>query len=173
MSLETLLTGLTEALNANTAVVAKHNEILAGLKANKQTSVTAPAKDDEKADAETKPAKSEDKPARTRASSKDKAPKEKAPSVAEMKDAATKYLDVPDEDEYSERRAVVRAITDHFGAAKFTEIETGDRLLASKLLAMAASGENFDADNIPGMIVEITGVEPAEKPSRSRRDDDV
>lgn len=172
MSLEAALAAHTTALEANTAAILRHNEILEGLKAGKQTAVQAP-KSDDKVDAKDAPAKDEEAPKRTRASSKDKAPKEKAPSVAEMKDAATKYLDVADEDEYNERRAVVRAITDHFKAAKFTEIETGDRLMASKLLEMAASGENFDKDDIEGMIAELTGTEKPEKPARSRRDDDL
>jgi len=168
MSLEAALAAHTTALEANTAAILRHNEILEGLKAGKQSAVQAP-KSDEKA----APEKDEEAPKRTRAAKADKVPKEKAPSVAEMKDAATKYLDVADEDEYNERRAVVRAITDHFKAAKFTEIETGDRLMASKLLEMAASGENFDKDDIDGMIAELTGTEKPEKPARSRRDDDV
>ena len=176
MSLEALIAAHTEALNANTAALKAHTDFLAGLKANKQTAVTAPAADAGKGDEKSAPTKGDETETKTRrrSSSADKETKpvkESVPTVTEMKEMAEKYLDVAEEGEYQERRKNFRAIVEHFDAPKFTEIAKEDRLLASKLLKMASSGENFDRDDIPAMVAEITGVAPAET-GRSRRDND-
>lgn len=161
MSLEENLEVLTAALNRN-------SDLLEGLTAKAKAGVAASTggktEKADKADAE------EEKPRRTRKPVADK--KEKAPTVAEMKKAAEAFLDVDGEDEYNDRRALVRAIADYFEAGKFTEIDAKDRALASKLLAMAADGENIDADSIQDAVDEIEGGD-AKPATKSRRNDEV
>ncbi|MFC3724468.1 hypothetical protein [Neoaquamicrobium sediminum] len=161
MSLEERLDALTTALNRN-------SDLLEGLTAKAKAGAAAAA---DKGD--DKPARGKDKDDDKPARGKGKATKEKAPTVAEMKKLAEDYLDVSDEDEYNERRTLIRAIVDHFGAEKFTAIESKDRLVASKLVSMAADGENVDPEDIAGAIEELDGGsnDEAEKPSRRRSDD--
>lgn len=158
---------LEAKIDALTAAITENNDLLRGLTAKASggaasAKAEAPAKED-KADKAEKPA--------TRAA-KPKA--EKTPSVADMKKVAEDYLDVTDEDEYNERRGLIRAIVDHFGAEKFTAIEKDDRLVAKKLVEAAAAGENVDVEDIAGAIESLDGGEDAtEKPAARRRNDDV
>lgn len=159
---------LEERMSALTAALERNSDLLEGLTAKAKAGAAAAS---EKGD--DKPArgkdKDDDKPARGRG----KATKEKAPTIAEMKKLAEDYLDVTDEDEYNERRTLIRAIVDHFGAEKFTAIDSKDRLVASKLVEAASAGENVDPEDIAGAIDDLDGGsnEEAEKPSRRRSDD--
>lgn len=158
MSLEEHLSTLTAALHRNSDLL---EGLTAKAKAGAGSAATTEAK---KGDADEKPARGGRKPAAT---------KEKAPTVAEMKDLATSYLDVTDEDEYNDRRALLRAVVDHFGAEKFTTIDSKDRLIAFKLIQTAADGENVDPDDIAGAIKDLGGSSEEDSKSSRRRSDDI
>lgn len=164
MSLEESIAELTKALNRN-------SDLLEGLTAKAKGSVSA------------KEAASDEKPASTRGKAKEeeKAPRgrgraAKAPSAAEMKAAGEKFVDVTDDDEYAERRKLLRAIVDYFKTEKFTTIEEGDRALALQLLELAKAGD-LDPDDVQAGVDSLSGEEEKddEKPSRGRgrRSDDV
>lgn len=177
MSLEERLEALTEALKENTA----HLAIITATAAAK-TSAAATAdkgKADDKAD-KGKSAEKADKPAtRTRAS---KPAKEKLPSAADMKAQAEAYLNVEDEDEYQERRDIVKAITEYCGGGTFSKLEGDNRLTAHKLLTYAAKADDFDPEDVQSTVDHLISTgelpdpeEASEKPAKNtrRRNDDV
>lgn len=156
MSIEQALSDLTAALKENSA-------LLSALSAKAKAGVAAAEKSDSaKGNGDDKPARGRGKPA-----------KEKTPTVAEMKDLATSYLDVTDEEEYNDRRTLLRAVVDHFGAEKFTSIENKDRLIAFKLIQMASDGENVDPEDIEGAIKELGGSSDEDGKGSRRRSDDI
>lgn len=158
MPLEENIEALTKALNRN-------SDLLEGLTAKAQSAVEGGSKgksDDE----DEKPKGRGRKPAAAK--------KEKNPTIAEMKKEAETYLDVEEEDEYNERRQVVRAVADFYDAAKFTEIAAKDRLTAVKIIKMAAAGENVDPEDIQAAVDDIEeGGGEESKPKSRRSDDDV
>lgn len=128
MSLEQVIIDNTAAMNRNSDLI----EVLIG-RASGATGAGAGGAE--------KPAA---KPA-----AKPRAPKEaKAPSEKDMKDAATKYLDVSDEDEYNARREKVKDICGKFGAAKFTEIAEDKRAEALELLSTATTTRDDGDDDL-------------------------
>jgi len=124
MSLEAALAEHTSALKENT-------ELLRVLTGKASAGVAAAsASNSNKGDG------AADKPTRAR--------KAKAPSAADMKAAAEKYLDVQNEDQYATRRANLKSIVEKFGAPKFTEIPEEKRQDALDLLAEFEKNESRD-----------------------------
>lgn len=169
--IEKALEDLTEALRENTETLKSLMAQAEGGKASTKAETKASAKDEAKDEG-----KGEAKSSRGRRSSS-KAPKEKQPSVAEMKEVALAYIDVDDEDEYEERKSLIEAIADHFGVKKFTEIEAKNRLMAKKLVEMATAGENVDPEDIEGAIAALEngsdGDEDAGRRRKRSRNDDI
>lgn len=129
---------LEEALAKNTAALIENNELLKLL--------TSKAKDGVKASTE---AGSGETASRGRGRpAKDK---EKIPSGADLKAAATKFLDIADEDIYAERRKALIELREKYGAESIPDIKEGDR--AEALAAIEKM------------------IEDADKPAPSRRDD--
>ena len=158
--LEKQLSENTDALRENTEMVKQHTELLIKL--------TSQGKEVQKGEASTKADSDAEKPAK-----RGRPKKEKAPTIAEMKKIGTEYVDVEDEDEYNERRTLVRAIAEYFEVEKFSEIASKDRLTAKKIIEAAASGENVDPDDLEGFIEELGGSGDDEAPPpRSRRSAD-
>lgn len=132
MSIEAALEALTAAVKENTdvqkAIYAKINGAAAAAPAS------APA---DKPAADKAPAA--DKPARaTRGANK--APK--VPTVKEIQEKTTGFLDVEDDTEYEERAAVVVQITEAFGVKKMSDIADEDRVKAMEMLDAAIAGDD-------------------------------
>jgi len=124
---------LEEALVDHTAALRENSDLLRVLTGKAKAGL---------ADAGGKAADSADKPATTRGRA---SPKAKAPTTAQMKEAAEKYLDVQDEAQYSLRRDNIKSIVKKFDATKFTEIAEENRQAALDLLAKYEADEDKDA----------------------------
>lgn len=132
---------LEEALARNTDALEKLNTLLTHLNAKADsksaggdTGRSVPAKD--KDGAEPEPRRGRGRPAGST--------KVKVPSTADMKAAATEFLDIADEEEFKSRKAALKEIVDSFGAAKFTEIAEEDRVAALAQLKDAEKGGEGD-----------------------------
>jgi hypothetical protein len=130
MSLEVQLAALTEAVKANTDV---QTAILAKIGGTAVVNVTTEKPTEKAAPAEDKPK------TRGRAAA---APKVKIPTVKEIQDKTTGFLDVEDDAEYEERAALVVQITEHFGVKKMSEITDEDRTKAMEMLDAAIAGDD-------------------------------
>lgn len=148
MSIEDQLAALTAAMKDNTEV---QKAILAKIGG----AATAAATTDK---APEKTASADDKPkGRGRAAA---TTKPKIPSVKEIQDKTTAFLDVEDDAEYEERAAVVVSITEHFNVKKMSEILDEDRTKAMEMLDAAIAGDD-----------PFAGEEPQdEKPKRRQLD---
>lgn len=126
MSLEAEVKELREAIREN-------SELLKVLTSKAKSSISTDSKDEGE----------EEKPKTTR--TRRAAPKkEKAPTVAAVKKAAEDFLDVDDEDEYAERRKIIKKLTAKYGAAKMTEIEEGKRAAAIADMEAYKNGDEID-----------------------------
>lgn len=152
MSIEDQLAALTAAVKENTEV---QKGILAKISGAAPTSTAAADKAStektETAPAETKPK------GRGRAAAEPKAPK--IPTVKELSDKTTGYLDVEDDAEYEERAALVIKITEYFSVKKMSEIGDDDRTEAMEMLEAAIAGDDPFAGK----------AEKEEEPKTSRR----
>lgn len=123
MSLEKAVEELAEAVREN-------NELLRGMTAKAKAATggtTSKAKDED----------GETKPKTTRAS------KPKAVSSKEISDKTKEFLDVSDDDEYEERKLIVKKIVKKYGVEKVSEIESADdRTEAMALLLIAIAGDD-------------------------------
>lgn len=162
---------LEEALAQNTSALDRNSRLMEEMlgRASKNTAASEKTAS-EKTD--TKPSKADadadEKPKRGR---KPAAKKEKAPTVAEMKEIGQAFLDVSDEEEYKDRRAALAAIAEYFDAERFTAIDSKDRILARQLIEVAKAGE-LDNDDVAAAVASLSDDDDAsEKPSRSRDDD--
>lgn len=157
---------LEQALAANTAALIENNALLSGLNAKAAAGKAAQAV------AVTDSTPTRAVKADTKTDSKAaKAPK--APSNAEMKTFADAFVNVTDEDEYNERRAVLKAIVTFFHAPKFSELAEKDRLMAKKIVELSRAGEPVNLEDLQETIDELEGVEapaPAAKARRSSED---
>lgn len=131
MSIEAALDALTAAVKENTDV---QKGILAKIGGAAASAPTAPADKP----APEKPAAA-DKPARATRGAKN-APK--VPTVKEIQDKTTSFLDVEDDTEYEERAALVVQITEAFGVKKMSEISDEDRAKAMEMLDAAIAGDD-------------------------------
>ena len=145
MSIEDHLAALTAAVKDNTEV---QKAILA--KIGGTATAAAPVATDKTAPAEDKP-----KATRGRAAA---APKVKIPTVKEIQDKTTGFLDVEDDAEYEERAEIVVSITKHFGVQKMSEISDDDRTKAMEMLDAAIAGDD-----------PFAGGEPQEEAKPTRR----
>lgn len=135
MSIEKLLEDLTDAIRENTET---QKTFLAAAKGRTSEGGKAAVKDED-----------EEKPKRTRTA------KVKVPTSKELGTKTSAFLEVEDEDEYENRKSIIKKIVSKFDAAKMSEIEEDNRLEAMELLDIAISGKD-----------------PFKK-ARSRDDDDV
>jgi len=139
---------LEDKIDALTVALEKNNELLtfmtsAARKGLEAGAAKAPVTAAPTADAE--PAKTTRAP---RGAAKDKAPK--IPTVKEISDQTKAFLDVKDEDEYTERRAFVTKIVEAFAVKKMSEIGDGDRQKALDYLTAYIAGEQTDLDDEGG-----------------------
>ncbi|MCQ9146110.1 hypothetical protein [Ochrobactrum sp. BTU2] len=134
MSLEKEIAELREAIKENSELLKFLTSAAKGGLGDKAAAAKSSAKGDDKPKAEDKPKAA----SRSRASSK----KEKVPSAKEMGEATTEFLDVDNEAEYKDRRALVVDIVGHFGVKKMSEIEEGDRQKALDMLETYKAGED-------------------------------
>lgn len=131
MSIEDHLAALTAAVKDNTDV---QKAILAKIGGTMTAAAAVTDKAPEKTVA------SDDKPkTRGRAAG---ATKPKVPTIKEIQDKTTGFLDVADDAEYEERAAVVVAITEKFGVKKMSEIDDDDRAKAMEMLEAAIAGDD-------------------------------
>ena len=145
MSIEDHLAALTAAVKDNTEV---QKAILA--KIGGTATAAAPVATEKTAPAEDKP-----KATRGRAAA---ATKVKVPTVKEIQDKTTGFLDVEDDADYEERAEVVVSITKHFGVQKMSEISDDDRAKAMEMLDAAIAGDD-----------PFVGGEPQEEAKPTRR----
>lgn len=86
---------------------------------------------------------------RSRATSR--AAKEKVPTVKEISEATKAFLDVDDQNEYEERKDIVKRIVEKFKAKKMSEIDDKNRAEAMQMLDVARAGDNpFDGEDSEG-----------------------
>lgn len=154
--LEKAIEALTEAVNANTemmkAMVARATGNIAAKAAQPEAKVPEAAK-----------------PAKTTKAAKTAKPV----TPAELKKLATEFLDVTDEDEYANRRALIKAIATYFNAEKLSDVKDEADLADYKLLIETAmAGENVDPDDIDGALASLKDGTPVAK-KRSSRDEDL
>lgn len=163
MSIEERLAELTEAIRENSELL---RTITAKATGGMSSSTKAGKDDDEdeKPSRTRRSAKDEDeKPARTRRSAKDDddtkparaSRTKKAPSVAEMKEKATAFLEgADDDDDYKARREAIKELSKDHGSDKFSEI---------------------DEDKRADALDDLKGIEDGwgKKSRRSHDDDDV
>lgn len=128
MSLEVKIEALTAAVEKNNEL---QTAVLAAISGAKRNEPVTSAGDGSKS-------APEDKPKATRG----RATKAKAPTVKEITEKTTAYLDVEDDTEYEERAALVVQITEHFGVKKMSEIADDDRALAIEMLDAAIAGDD-------------------------------
>ena len=148
MSLEDKIGALIAADEKNTEL---QEAVLATINAAKAGGAAAAT-----AQAETKAAvPAEEKPKSTRAP---RAAKAKVPTVKEIQDKTTGFLDVEDDTEYEERAATVVQINEHFGVKKMSEIGDEDRAKAMEMLDAAIAGDD-----------PFEGVEAKEEAKPARR----
>ncbi|ERP95743.1 hypothetical protein Q669_29685 [Labrenzia sp. C1B10] len=167
MSIEKALADVTEALNRNSDLIEK---LLSS--AGKGAATGSTTKKDE-GEESAKAGKGRGRPAGAKASTTKK-PSGRAISDKKMQDTAKKFLDVDSDEIYDERREVIAAIVDHFGAEKFSAIEKDDRQSALDLLELAEK-DSFDCDDVQGMIDSLGGgsdEEEEEAPKARRRSND-
>lgn len=132
VSLEAKIEALTDALKENT-------ELLKALTAKAKANVSAEPK------ASTKTDDGDEKPAsRSTSRGRGRPKKDKAPTAAEVKKATEAFLDVEDEDEYAERRKIIKKLIAKYGAAKMTEIEEGKRASALSDMEAYCNGDEID-----------------------------
>lgn len=145
MAIEDLLTGLTTALNRNSDLLEK---VLTAGKAGSPGQPTG-----EKANPPRAAEQPSDAKAATKAPAAPKgASKTKAPTEADIRSAFGSYLSVEARDEREARKANVKAILDHFGVNKATELPEENRAEAIGYINAFANGEtpNFMADDGEG-----------------------
>ena len=130
VSLEAKIEALTDALKEN-------SELLKALTAKAKANVSAEPK------ASTKTDDGDEKPA-SRSTSRGRPKKDKAPTAAEVKKATEAFLDVEDEDEYAERRKIIKKLIAKYGAAKMTEIEESKRASALSDMEAYCNGDEID-----------------------------
>lgn len=95
----------------------------------------------------TKPAEEAEKPTRSRSRST----KEKVPTVKEISDATKSFLDVDDQNEYEDRKDIVKRIVEKFKAKKMSEIDDKNRAEAMRMLDVAKAGDDpFDGEDGDG-----------------------
>ena len=128
---------LTAALEANTAIQEKVLAALKGGAATGGTKASSAAKED-------KPAA--DKPK----ASGGKAGGKKKTTVDDIAAAFGGYLGIKDKDEREVRKANVKAIVDHFGVAKATELDPDNFDEALRYLQQYIDGETPDFDGGDG-----------------------
>ena len=138
MSLETELAELREATAELREAVKENSELLKFLTSAARGGLTG--KEESKPAKATAAAKEEPKKPATR--SRAAAKKEKVPTTKDMADATKAFLEVDDEGEYKDRRALVKDIVDHFGVGKMSEIEEDDRQKALGMLETYKNGDD-------------------------------
>ena len=135
MSIEAAIAELTAAVKENT-------EELRFL-----TSAARDGATKNSARASTKPTEEADKPARSRSRST----KEKVPTVKEISEATKSFLDVDDQNEYEDRKDIVKRIVEKFKAKKMSEIDDKNRAEAMRMLDVAKAGDDpFDGEDGDG-----------------------
>lgn len=143
MSLEDRISALTEAIT-------KNNELLSTLISKAQAKVEASAPKAAKVEVEVEETKVKADDAEEAPRRRGRKPKAaKIPSVADMKDAAKAYLDAADdEDDYKQRRAVIKKIVEKFGVERFTEIAEEHRAEALAMLNGEGDGDGEEEDDV-------------------------
>lgn len=91
--------------------------------------------------ASTKPAEDGEKTS-TRSRGGSRSTKEKVPSVKEISEATKAFLDVNEEDEYEDRKDIVKRIVEKFKAKKMSEIDDAHRAEAMRMLKIAQAGDD-------------------------------
>ena len=132
---------LEEALNKNTAMMAKHNELLEKMLAGGDKPAGKPAD---------KPA---GKPAATPAKTPPKTTTSKTkgdPTVEDVTERVTAFLKTGDKDTRDERKAQVKTIIDHYGADRFTTLDPSNFTEALGFLKQYEDGEMPDFGNDDG-----------------------
>lgn len=152
MSLEDLLAENNELLVKQNALLAANNEMLT-IVINRGRENLASSTASAKAVALGKDAV-EEKPKATRG----RTAKAKPPTVKEIQQKTTDYLDVDDDAEYEERAELITRIVKHFGVEKMSEIGDDDRTLAMQMLDAAVAGDDPFQD-----------IEPKEETKPARR----
>lgn len=132
---------LEEALKANTEALNRNSELLEFLTSKARDGLTG--KDEAAKPAKASAKETEDKKPASRSRATKAA---KAPTAKEMSEATTKFLDVDDENEYKDRRDLVKQIVDKFGVKKMSEIEEEDRQTALDYLEAYKNGDDPFAD---------------------------
>ena len=135
VSLEAKIEALTDALKENTELL---KALTAKAKANVSAEPKASTKADDDDDGEEKPA------SRSTSRGRGRLKRDKAPTAAEVKKATEAFLDVEDEDEYAERRKIIKKLIAKYGAAKMTEIEESKRASALSDMEAYCNGDEID-----------------------------
>lgn len=156
MSIEKALADLTAALEANTAA------LLATGGSDKPARASDAALEKVAEAAVKGKAAAEEKPKRAPAK---KAPaKEKAMTEKELYDFGKSFLDVEDDEDYADRKRVVKDVCDHYGINKLTEVEAELRSELKGRLEAFVRGEDPFEDQTDA---------PAASAKRGRDDDDI
>lgn len=141
MSLEQAMVDLAAALNRNSDLL----EVLT----SKAKSATAP-----KTEEPTKPVEKAEEPVKRTRAKAEEAPKaeepvkrtrakaEKAPTEAQMVEATKTFLDVEEEDEFQDRRSLVKKIVGHYGVDKMSQIAEESRQEALNMLEAYKAGDD-------------------------------
>lgn len=138
---------LEDALNANTKAVLAHNALLekmlaGGTAAKPAAAASKPAAADKPAAAASKPAA--DKPKTT-------TDKRKGEITAEhVTERVTAFLKTGDKETRDERKTQVKAIIDHYGADRFTNIDPAKFEEALGFLSAYEAGEEPDFGDADG-----------------------
>ena len=136
MALEDKIEALTAAMNRN-------SDLLEGLTAKAAAGAAKVTNNAAASDSE-KPA---DAPKRGRPAKEETAPKKaKVPTPEEMATATKDFLEVEDEDEYKNRRALVKRIIGKHQVAKMSEIAAEQRQGALDALAAYKAGDATEYD---------------------------
>lgn len=144
MSIEEALAGLTKALERNSDLLESltNKAKTAAAKAEEQPKAEEKADDAPTKRTRTTAGAAENSDAaptkRTRATAKS----EKVPTEAQMAEATKEFCDVEPEDEYEERRALVKKILAHFGVEKMSHIEPESRNEALGMLEAYKNGDD-------------------------------
>ena len=130
-ALTTALLDLTEEIRILTSASKKASAAA--------TANTKPEEDEKPSRSRSTKTKEDDKPA-----TRSRSTKVKVPTVKEISEATKAFLDVDDQDEYEDRKNVIKGIVKHFDAPKMSEIADADRALALRALEAAKAGDNWE-----------------------------
>lgn len=164
MSLEAAMAKLAEAVDENNRLLSiLTSKAETGLKDAGKAATSKPSRADaDDGEAEEKPARRgraaadadegepEEKPARRgrgrpAAAAADKPKKVTVKAVTE---AAEAFLEVDDDEEYEDRRRIVKKLIKHFDVKALAEVAEEDRPLVLKALETAKAGDPIDYENL-------------------------